>query len=348
MVSSILNSHNTRSRFYLSAFTAPVLLGFALLTGCSSDADIQAKLPRTADAETLYNYGIDALHGGHYKLASAEFELLQQNYPYSGYTGNAELMEGYAYYLQGEYALSVQQLERYLQLHPTSPDAAYAYYLRGLCYYEQIGDVSRDQLGTLEAMDALQEVITRFPQTSYARDAQLKVDLCRDHLAGKEMYVGRYYQREKDYQAAYGRYQRVIQDFQTTNHVPEALERLVEVNLDLGLPDEARQAAAVLGYNAPDSRWYHLAYNKLKANHQLTPQLRKPEPLRKEPKEKRHRTKHHRDALVPAPMVSHPAQPDSVITQPVSETRSNPVTSIDIPPTTTTTPPPTNKAKGAK
>lgn len=345
MVSSILNTQNTRSRFYLSAFTAPVLLGFALLTGCSSDADIQAKLPRTADAETLYNYGIDALHGGHYKLASAEFELLQQNYPYSGYTGNAELMEGYAYYLQGEYALSVQQLERYLQLHPTSPDAAYAYYLRGLCYYEQIGVVSRDQLGTLEAMDALQEVITRFPQTSYARDAQLKIDLCRDHLAGKEMFVGRYYQREKDYQAAYGRYQRVIQDFQTTNHVPEALERLVEVNLNLGLPDEARQAAAVLGYNAPDSRWYHLAYRKLKANHQLTPQIRKPEPLRKQPKEKHHHGKHYHDAVMPAPAIANPAKSDSVITQPVSATQSTPVAAIDIPPTNNT---PANKAKKGK
>ncbi|MBA5724734.1 outer membrane protein assembly factor BamD [Bombella favorum] len=317
-------------RFSLSALGAPALLGLALLTGCSSsDADIQAKLPRTADAETLYNYGIDALHGGHYKLASSEFELLQQNFPYSGYTGSAELMEGYAYYLQGEYALSVQQLERYLQLHPTSPDAAYAYYLRGLCYYEQIGDVSRDQLGTLEAMDALQEVITRFPQTSYARDAQLKIDLCRDHLAGKEMYVGRYYQREKDYQAAYGRYQRVIQDFQTTNHVPEALERLVEVNLDLGLPDEARQAAAVLGYNSPDSRWYRLAYDKLKYNNQLTPQL--PKPARSQQKQERHAKKHH--TMAPPPVQkSAPASPDAVIVQPVSTTQSAPVASVEIPP----------------
>ncbi|WP_143280661.1 outer membrane protein assembly factor BamD [Bombella intestini] len=317
-------------RFSLSALGAPALLGLALLTGCSSsDADIQAKLPRTADAETLYNYGIDALHGGHYKLASSEFELLQQNFPYSGYTGSAELMEGYAYYLQGEYALSVQQLERYLQLHPTSPDAAYAYYLRGLCYYEQIGDVSRDQLGTLEAMDALQEVITRFPQTSYARDAQLKIDLCRDHLAGKEMYVGRYYQREKDYQAAYSRYQRVIQDFQTTNHVPEALERLVEVNLDLGLPDEARQAAAVLGYNSPDSRWYRLAYDKLKYNNQLTPQL--PKPSRSQQKQERRAKKHHNVAPPPVQKKA-PTSPDAVIVQPVSTTQSAPVDSVEIPP----------------
>ncbi|MCX8666691.1 outer membrane protein assembly factor BamD [Acetobacteraceae bacterium B3987] len=331
-------------RSSLSALGAPALLGLALLTGCSSsDADIQAKLPRTADAETLYNYGIDALHGGHYKLASSEFELLQQNFPYSGYTGSAELMEGYAYYLQGEYALSVQQLERYLQLHPTSPDAAYAYYLRGLCYYEQIGDVSRDQLGTLEAMDALQEVITRFPQTSYARDAQLKIDLCRDHLAGKEMYVGRYYQREKDYQAAYGRYQRVIQDFQTTNHVPEALERLVEVNLDLGLPDEARQAAAVLGYNSPDSRWYRLAYEKLKYHNQLTPQL--PKPSRSQQKEERRARKHH--AVAPPPVQKNaPTSPDNVIVQPVSATQSAPVASVEIPPVPTAASGPSQKNNG--
>lgn len=344
MVSSILKSYMVSYRSSLSALGAPALLGLALLTGCSSsDADIQAKLPRTADAETLYNYGIDALHGGHYKLASSEFELLQQNFPYSGYTGSAELMEGYAYYLQGEYALSVQQLERYLQLHPTSPDAAYAYYLRGLCYYEQIGDVSRDQLGTLEAMDALQEVITRFPQTSYARDAQLKIDLCRDHLAGKEMYVGRYYQREKDYQAAYGRYQRVIQDFQTTNHVPEALERLVEVNLDLGLPDEARQAAAVLGYNSPDSRWYRLAYEKLKYHNQLTPQL--PKPSRSQQKEERRARKHH--AVAPPPVQKNaPASPDNVIVQPVSATQSAPVASVEIPPVPTAASGPSQKNNG--
>lgn len=276
MVSSIVTHRALFPRLSFMHLGACAFLGMTLLSGCASD-DEQAFTPRSADAETLYNYGIDALHNGHYKLASGQFELLQQNYPYSGYTGNAELMEGYAYYLQGEYALSVQQLERYLQLHPTSPDAAYAYYLRGLCYYEQIGDVSRDQLGTIEAVDALQEVISRFPQTSYARDARLKIDLCRDHLAGKEMLVGRFYQVEKDYQAALGRYQRVVQDFQTTAHVPEALERIVEVDLNLGLTSQARQAAAVLGYNNPDSKWYRYAYNKLKYNDLLTPQLRQPQ-----------------------------------------------------------------------
>ncbi|MEJ5117536.1 outer membrane protein assembly factor BamD [Gluconobacter cerinus] len=257
---------------------ATAVSGLLLLSGCSllSHKHEKPVIPKAADAETLYNYGIDALHSGRYELAGGEFELLQQNYPYSGFTGNAELMEGYAYYLQGEYALSVQQLERYLQLHPTSPDAAYAFYLRALCYYEQIADVQRDQQGTVEALDALEEVITRFPQTAYARDAQLKIDLCRDHLAGKEMLVGRWYQQQRNYEAAMTRYQRVVQDFQTTNHVAEALERLVEVYLALGLKDQARQTASVLGYNYPDSQWYRYAYTNLRDNKLLSSEFKQP------------------------------------------------------------------------
>lgn len=257
---------------------AVVLCALTILPGCSlfSGKSQTAQIPRAASPEQLYNYGIDALHTQRYQLASSEFELLQQNYPYSTYTGNAELMEGYAYYLQSEYASSVQQLERYLQLHPTSPDAAYAFYLRALCYYEQIADVQRDQQGTIEAMDALEEVVTRFPQTAYARDAQLKIDLCRDHLAGKEMLVGRWYQQQHNYEAALNRYQRVVEDFQTTNHVAEALERLVEVYLELGLTDEARKTASVLGYNYPDSKWYRFSYNNLAEHHLLAESAPKP------------------------------------------------------------------------
>lgn len=265
-----MTSSNSRPPTHLLTGLKPLstlilMSGMLVVSGCSmfSHKSDPVTVPKTADAETLYNYGIDALHSKRYELASGEFELLQQNYPYSGFTGNAELMEGYAHYLRGEYALSVQQLERYLQLHPTSPDAAYAFYLRALCYYEQIADVQRDQQGTVEAMNALEEVVTRFPQTAYARDAQLKIDLCRDHLAGKEMLVGRWYQQQRNYEAAMTRYQRVVQDFQTTNHTAEALERLVEVYLALGLKDQAHQTAAVLGYNYPDSAWYRNAYKDL-------------------------------------------------------------------------------------
>ncbi|NHO32209.1 outer membrane protein assembly factor BamD [Acetobacter sp. LMG 1636] len=236
-----------------------------ILAGCSLfGKDKAAQVPQLASADAYYNNGIDALRSRRYTLAAAEFEVLQQNYPYSGYTANAQLMEGYAYYLQSKYAESAQQLDRFIELHPTSGDAPYAFYLLALCYYEQIGDVRRDQQMTSESMSRLQDVIARFPQSKYARDAQLKIDLCRDHLAGKEMLVGRYYQQQRAYEGAIGRYQRVVQDFQTTNHVAEALERLVEVYLSLGLTDEARRTGSVLAYNYPGSKWYRYAYSDLK------------------------------------------------------------------------------------
>ncbi len=215
--------------------------------------------------ETLYGHGVDALHDGRYALAVREFDTIQQNYPYSQWVSNAQLMEGYAYYLQNSYADSVSQLERFLQLHPASKDAAYAYYLRALCYYEQIADISRDQQGTIEAMSALQDVITRFPDSAYARDARLKIDLCRDHLAGKEMMIGRYYEKQHYYEAAINRYQRVVQDFQTTNHTAEALSRLVEIYLKLGLTGEARRTGSVLAYNYPGSQWYQDSYDDLRS-----------------------------------------------------------------------------------
>ena len=146
---------------------------------------------------------------------------------------------------------------------PAHRDIAYAYYLRALCYYEQIADIQRDQRGTEQAMNALQEVVNRFPGTTYARDASLKVDLCRDHLAGKEMEIGRFYQKQHLYEAAIGRFQRVVDDFQTTNHVPEALHRLTEIYLVLGLRDEARKTASVLGYNYPGNQWYEDSYTQL-------------------------------------------------------------------------------------
>ena len=256
------------------------LLLCGLLCGCGAlnainpfasgaSADHIEPVQANQTPETLYNNGIDALHGGRYKLAAGEFEVIQQNYPYSAWTSNAQLMEGYAFYLQNGYADAISQLDRFLQLHPTSKDAAYAYYLRALCYYEQIADISRDQQGTVQAMAALQDVVTRFPDSAYARDARLKIDLCRDHIAGKEMLVGRYYERQHYYEAAINRYQRVVQDFQTTNHAAEALSRLVEIYLKLGLVDQARKTGAVLGYNYPGSPWYQNSYADLRSAHAL-------------------------------------------------------------------------------
>jgi outer membrane protein assembly factor BamD len=237
-----------------------------LLGGCGSkdesDSDNTgaAKLP----VETLYNNGVDALNDKRYTSAIDQFNLVEQNYPFSTWAPNAQLMAGYGQYLENHYTEALTSLDHYIQLHPASRDIGYAYYLRALCYYEQIVDISRDQKGTQQAMTALQEVVNRFPGTAYARDARLKIDLCRDHIAGSEMEIGRWYESQKMYTAAIGRFQRVVDDYQTTNQVPEALHRLVEIYLILGLKDEAKRTAAVLGYNYPGNRWYADTYDQLR------------------------------------------------------------------------------------
>ena len=246
-----------------------VLVPLLLLSGCATLGSLwpfgSPPPPdlATEPPEQLYNEGIDLMQKGAYTKAVAHFEAVQQNYPYSPWATNAELMEGYTEYKRNQYTEAVEQLDRYTQLHPADKDTAYAYYLRSLCYYEQISDISRDQHGTQEALDALQEVVTRYPDSAYARDARLKIDLCRDHLAGKEMDVGRYYERQHYYAAAIGRFQRVIDLYQTTNHTPEALSRLTEIYLKLGLTDEAKRTAAVLAYNYPGSPWYQSSWNTL-------------------------------------------------------------------------------------
>lgn len=213
--------------------------------------------------DLLYTNGVDALKKESYTTAVRHFEAIQQNYPYSPWATNAQLMEGYTEYRRNNYTEAVSQLDRFIQLHPSNKDVAYAYYLRALCYYEQIADISRDQKGTQEALAALQEVVSRFPDSAYARDARLKIDLCRDHLAGKEMAIGRYYEKQHLYAAAIGRFQRVVDDYQTTNHTPEALSRLTEIYLKLGLVDQAKRTAAVLAYNYPGSSWYQNSWNDL-------------------------------------------------------------------------------------
>jgi outer membrane protein assembly factor BamD len=234
----------------------------SLLSGCGSSDENSKQLP-TGPVEELYNNGVDALNARRFTSAADQFNAVEQNYPYSTWAVNAQLMSAYSLYLQNKYTEALGTLDRFIQLHPAHRDIAYAYYLRALCYYEQIADIQRDQKGTEEAMNALREVATRFQGTAYARDAQLKIDLCFDHLAGKEMEIGRFYQRQHLYEAAIGRFQRVVDDYQTTNHAPEALARLTEIYLVLGLKDQARKSAAVLGYNYPGSEWYSATYAQL-------------------------------------------------------------------------------------
>jgi outer membrane protein assembly factor BamD len=240
---------------------ALVILG--PLVACGGGGSDDAKNAPIGPVEQVYNNGVDALNAKRYSTANEQFEAVEQNYPYSSWAVNAQLMSGYTLYLQNKYTDALATLDRFIQLHPAHRDIAYAYYLRALCYYEQIADIQRDQRGTEQAMNALQDVVTRFPGTAYARDASLKVDLCRDHLAGKEMEIGRFYQKQHLYEAAIGRFQRVVDQYQTTNHVPEALHRLTEIYLALGLKDEARKTASVLGYNYPGSEWYEDSYTQL-------------------------------------------------------------------------------------
>ena len=256
-----------RSRLTLAA---ALLLG-APLGGCSTldsiFGDATPDKPKVdasvAPVEDLYNNGVDALNTERYSLAVKQFDSVEQNYPYSSWAVNAQEMEGYTEYQRGHYADAIPVLDRYIQLHPASRDIAYVYYLRALCYYEQIADIQRDQQGTNDALSALQDVVNRFPDTPYARDARLKIDLARDHLAGKEMEIGRYYEKQHLYAAAIGRYQHVVDDYQTTNHVPEALHRLTEIYLFLGMGEQARKTASVLGYNYPGSEWYEDSYGQL-------------------------------------------------------------------------------------
>jgi len=250
-----------------------LLLGLAALPGCSlfnnwdgkqSTLDSERKVGANATVdpspEGLYGAGVEALQAKRYAAAADYFDQIERDHPYSTWATNAKLMSAYAEYQRNRYPEAIGALDRFIQLHPAHRDIAYAFYLRALCYYEQIADAQRDQRTTEQAMTALQDVVNRFPETAYARDARLKIDLGRDHLAGKEMNVGRFYQRQRLYAAAIGRFRKVVEEYQTTNHVPEALHRLTEIYLTLGLPEEAKKTASVLGHNFPGSPWYQDSY----------------------------------------------------------------------------------------
>ncbi|MCZ8321869.1 MAG: outer membrane protein assembly factor BamD [Novosphingobium sp.] len=212
------------------------------------------------DVDTLYTAAKDRLDRGDTKVAAALFDEVERQHPYSPWARRAQLMSAFSYYVARDYTKAVQSAQRFLSIHPGNRDAPYAYYLIGLSYYEQISDVSRDQKITRQALDAMNEVVRRYPNTRYAADARLKIDLVNDHLAGKEMEIGRFYQRSGRWLAANLRFRNVIEGYQTTSHTPEALYRMVESNLAIGVPSEAQKAAAVLGANYPGSEWYQKAF----------------------------------------------------------------------------------------
>ena len=239
----------------------------ASLGACSS-FDIFAKkddTPPDEPADRLYNEGLYLLNAKKdARDAVKKFEEVDRQHPYSEWARKSLLMSAYAYYQAGEYDDCVNAAKRYVTLHPGSPDAAYAQYLIASSYFEEIPDVTRDQARTERALASLEEVIRKYPTTEYANSSKQKIEVARDQLAGKEMEIGRYYMKKKDYTGAINRFKVVVTKYQTTRHVEEALMRLTESYMALGITDEAQTAAAVLGHNFPDSQWYKHAYAVVK------------------------------------------------------------------------------------
>ena len=249
----------------LSRTVAPVLvlaLAIPLASCAGGDKTTRADTQYVArDVNTLYALAKSRLDRRQYALAAALFDEVERQHPYSIWARRAQLMSAFSYYAAKDYTKSVESSRRFLAIHPGNKDAPYAHYLIALSFYEQIEDVTRDQSATRQAQDALNELIRRYPTTRYAADARLKVDLVRDHLAGKEMQIGRFYQNRGQWLASVTRFRTVVDEYQTTSHTPEALMRLTESYLALGIAEEAKRAAAVLGTNFPNTKWYERAYN---------------------------------------------------------------------------------------
>ncbi len=244
-------------RFFRRLRRLGLALALALfVTACAAPKEEYVEQP----VEDLYNKAMDLLEAGAYVPAAQAFDEVERQHPYSVWATKAQIMAAYANYQANRYDEAILAAKRFIELHPGNRDVAYAYYLVALSYYEQISDVGRDQKMTELALQSLEEVVRRFPNSKYARDAKLKIDLTRDHLAGKEMEIGRFYLKRGDYIAAINRFRTVVEKYQTTTHVPEALHRLTEAYLALGVVKEAQTAAAVLGYNYPGSEWYMDSY----------------------------------------------------------------------------------------
>ena len=246
---------------YHAILLAAIAVSLVPLSGCSRGGRTRADTRYVArDVNTLYNAAWQQMRNHNYPAAALIFDEVERQHPYSIWARRAQLMSAFNYYAAGDHTKSIDSARRFMSIHPGNRDAPYALYLIALNYYEQISDVTRDQAVTRQALDSLGEVVRRYPGTPYADDARIKMDLVRDHLAGKEMEIGRFYQRSGQWLAAVVRFRTVIDEYQTTSHAPEALMRLTESYLALGVPQEAERAAAVLGANYPTTRWYHRAY----------------------------------------------------------------------------------------
>jgi len=234
------------------------------LCACASNKKNKPRLAyEERPVELLYTTGADRLDRRQWSQAVAYFQEVERQHPYSEWSRRSILMQAYAHYQSNDYSEAVADADRFIQLYPGNSNAAYAHYIKAICYFEQIVDVNRDQAATGQALDNLRDVVQRYPTTEYAHDARLKIDMVNDQLAGKEMTIGRWYLRAGDTLAAVNRFKTVVDRYQTTSHTPEALYRLVEGYLTLGLLEEARRNGAVLGYNYPGDPWYSDAHRLL-------------------------------------------------------------------------------------
>jgi outer membrane protein assembly factor BamD len=247
-----------------AAALVPLAAGCSMFSGRGGNDRETAYVAR--DVETLYSAAKDRLDRGDARVAAALFDEVERQHPYSPWARRAQLMSAFSYYIQQDYNKAIESAQRFLSIHPGNKDAPYAYYLIALSYYEQINDVDRDQKITQQALTALSDIQRRYPNTQYAADARLKADLVNDHLAGKDMEIGRFYERTGQWLAAQLRFRNVVENYQTTSHTAEALYRLTETSLALGIPAEAQKYAAVLGANYPGSKWYDRAFDLVREN----------------------------------------------------------------------------------
>lgn len=265
-MSNIISAMSRRSaRVRLLAL--PLLMAPLFVSACSSDDDIDlaSYVESTDPADVLYNQGLANLNAGRINEASKKFEAVDRQHPYSEYARKSLVMSAFTHYRQGKYEEAITAGQRYVQLYPSTDDAAYAQYLVGLSYFRQIRDVTQDQRESRRAIEAMEAVVQRWPDSEYVEDANTKVRFARDQLAGKEMQVGRYYLERREYLASIKRFRFVVENFSNTRHVEEALARLVEAYLAMGLASEAQAAAAVLGHNYPESQWYKDSYALLQS-----------------------------------------------------------------------------------
>lgn len=253
-----LNHNRDMRALFRAAGLAAVLGAGLLVSGCASDKD-DVLIP-DEPAEKIYNEGLTLMRRQEPEKAAKRFEDVDRTHPYSEWARKSLIMSTFAYFEAGKYDEAIASGRRYVALYPGSQDAAYAQYLVASALYENIPDTTRDQRKTRQALDALEEVVRKYPNTEYAATAKRKVEVARDQLAGKEMMIGRYYLEQRNYTGAINRFKIVVTQYQTTRQVEEALYRLAEAYMALGVVNEAQTAAVVLGYNFPDSSWYKDAY----------------------------------------------------------------------------------------